>query len=142
MYGIIEYDSDGYPICEICKKSFKRVLSHVRQVHFMNEKDYKTEFGFDLYKGICSKESAEISRLRVYQNYNKCIENNLLLQGNKTRFKKNSSGRTKDKVSEQTRLMLIKRLKEPKMVQAMRDSGKKVGLSGLGNLKRWDKDKK
>ena len=51
-YGIIEYDDSGKPICEICKKSFNRVLSHVRQAHQMSEREYKLAFGFDLVKGI------------------------------------------------------------------------------------------
>jgi len=138
-YGVIEYDDDGNPICEICKKSFKRVLSHVRQKHDMNEREYKLKFGFDLTKGICSEESSEASRIMVYQNYDRCISKNLIRKGVKTRYKKGDPGRTKDMVQEQTRIALIERLKEPKMVKAMKASGKKVGKTGLGNLARWGK---
>jgi hypothetical protein len=138
-YGIIEYNDDGEPKCEICGKFFKRVLAHVRQKHLVAEKEYKTTFGFDLYKGICSKDSSEKSREAVYRNYDKCVEKNLLFKGEKTRFVKGSDGRTKDKVSEQTKLMLKKRLKDPVMVEKMKESGKTVGKSGLGNKKRWGK---
>lgn len=136
-YGVIEYDSDGNPKCEICGKHYRRVLSHVRQAHFMPEREYKTAFGFDLLKGICSKESSEISRQRVYENFDKCIGKNLLLKGKKSRFIEGGEGRTKDKVSQQTRLMLKKRLEEPKMIEAMSESGRRVGMSGLGNKARW-----
>lgn len=138
-FGKIEYDECGNPICEICKKSFKRVLSHVRQVHNMNEKEYKIMFGFDLSKGICSKESSEKTRDKTLLNYEKCISKNLISKGQKTRYNKDSEGRTKDKVQEQTRIRLKERLKEEKMVDAMKKSGHKVGKSGLGNLKRWKK---
>lgn len=137
-YGIIEYDNDGNPICEICKKSFKRVLSHVRQKHFISEKEYKLTFGLDVGKGICSKESSERSREMTLANYDKCIGKNLIHGGEKTRFSNGSIGRTRDKVQEQTRIRLIERLKQPQMIEAMRESGRKVGKSGLGNKIRWN----
>lgn len=142
MYGQIEYDEEGNPKCEICGEYFKRVLTHVRQKHFINEREYKTQFGFDLIKGIVSKESAQKSRERVYENYSKCITGNLLKGGQKSRFTKGTKGRTKDQVSAQTKKRLIDRLKEDKMVQAMKKSGERVGKSGLGNQVRWLKNKK
>jgi len=138
-YGIIEYDSKGNPICEICKKSFKRVLTHVRQKHDMNEREYKIKFGFDLKKGICSKESSLLSREKVMDNYDKCIGKNLLKGGEVSRFKNGDKGRTKDQVSEQTRIALKKRLRTPEMQEALRKAGKKLGKSGLGNKSRWNK---
>lgn len=137
-YGIIEYDQDGKPICEICKKSFNRVLSHVRQKHEMSEKEYKLAFGFDLKKGICSKESSERTRITTLTNYDKCIGKNLIHCGEKTRFTQGHQGRTKDMVQEQTRIRLKERLKEPYMIEVMQKSGKKVGESGLGNKVRWN----
>lgn len=136
-YGIIEYDDDGKPICEICGKSFKRVIAHVRQKHNMNEREYKKEFGFDLKKGICSKESSELSRDRAIFNYDKVIRKNLVEGGKVSRFQKGDPGRTKDMVSEQTRIMLKERLKTPKMQNVLKESGRRVGSSGLGNQVRW-----
>lgn len=138
-YGIIEYDESGLPKCEICGKHFKRVLNHVRQKHDMNEREYKLKFGFDLIKGICSNASSALSRIRVLMNYDKCILNNLEVKGIDSRFVKGAEGRTKDMVSKQTKIRLKKRLTEPKMQEAMQTSGRKVGLSGLGNKKRWGK---
>lgn len=136
-YGILEYNEEGKPKCEICGKFFNRVISHVRQKHFLNEREYKKQFGFDLKKGICSKESSEKSRIKTLDNYEKCINQNLKIKGFKNRFKIGDKGRTKDKVSEQTRIRLKERLKDSKMIESMRLSGFKLGKSGLGNLKRW-----
>lgn len=140
MYGITEYNEEGLVKCEICGQFFKRPLTHVRQKHFLEEREYKQQFGFDLKKGICSKESSQLSREKVFDNYDKMIKN--LSKGEKYRFKKGSNGRTKDKVSAQTKKRLKDRLKEPSMIKAMQESGSKVGKSGLGNKKRWNKNKK
>jgi len=137
MYGTIEYDSEGNPKCEVCGQCFKRVLTHVRQRHDLTEREYKIQFGFDLIKGICSKESSEKTRLKTLGNYHKCITKNLTLKGAKSRFKQGEKGRTKEMVSPQTKKRLKERLKEGYMVEAMKLSGQKVGKSGLGNLKRW-----
>ncbi len=134
MKGIIEYNDEGLPKCEICGNYFKRVLSHVRQKHNLNEREYKLKYGFDLKKGICSFQSSLLSREKVLQNYDLCINKNLLSKGETTHFKKGHKGRTKDQVSLQTKLMLKERLKEPEMIKAMQESGRKVGKSGLGNL--------
>ena len=136
-YGIIEYNEEGLPMCEICGKHYKRVLSHVRQVHDMSEREYKLEFGFDLKKGICSKESSAISRDRVLDNFDRCVGQNLLKNGSKSRFKVGGPGRTKDKVSAQTRIRLKERLKTETMKESMAESGRKVGISGKGNEVRW-----
>ena len=140
-YGKIEYNEDGQPKCEICGEYFNRVIAHARQKHEINEKEYKKRFGFDLRKGICSKESAEKSRERVFDNYDKCVTGNLLKNGEKSRFLKGSEGRTQDKVSEQTKIRLKERLKGVGMISAMKLSGQKVGNSGLGNEKRWGNKK-
>jgi hypothetical protein len=135
--GVIRFTDEGNPICEICGKSFKRILCHVRQKHEMTAKGYKQMFGLDTSKGICSSVSSEKTRVQTLKNYQKCIKENLLQSGVSSRFKKGSEGRIK--ISEQTRIRLKKRLKEQYMVDAMKKSGRKVGLSGLGNLKRWGK---
>lgn len=139
-YGIIEYDADGLPICEICGKSFKRVIAHVRQKHDLNEREYKQKFGFDVKKGICSKESSQATRVKTLANYDKVVAQNLINGGEKSRFKLNSEGRTKRMVSQQTKIRLKKRLEEDYMQEAMKKVGEKLGKSGLGNKKRWNND--
>ena len=111
-YGIVEYDQEGKPICEICGKAYHRVLGHVRQKHQLTEKEYKKQFGFDVTNGICSKESAERTSVKTKANFVKCIEHNLLANGIKTRFQVGSKGRTKDKVSAQTKINLTKHIKK------------------------------
>lgn len=108
-YGIIEYDKEGKPKCEICGKYFHRVNAHVRQKHFLSEREYKTTFGFDVKKGICSRQSKEKSHNRVMANYDRVVRQNLVEGGKGSRFKKGGKGRAKDQVSEQTRRMLMKR---------------------------------
>lgn len=137
-FGVIEYNEDGQPKCEICGRYFTRVALHVRQKHEISEKEYKIQFGFDLKKGICSKESSEKSRIKALENYDKVIKENLIKNGEKSRFKKGGKGRTKDKVSEQTRIMLRERLKKPQMQEVLKKLGKKLGESGVGNKKRWN----
>lgn len=136
-YGRVEYDEEGKPICEICGESFKRVTAHARQKHNVSAREYKQMFGLDVRKGICSKESRELSRERLFDNYEVSVGRNLLKKGAKSRFKKGSRGRTRDQVSEQTLLRLRENLTTPKMKEAMKESGKRVGESGLGNLARW-----
>lgn len=137
-YGVIEYNADGQPMCEICGKHFERVLAHARQKHHISEREYKLQFGFDLIKGICSKRSAEKTRIKTLQNYDKVIAINLTEKGKNSRFIEGSEGRRKEKVSAQTKLMLQERLKQPEMISKMKESGKRVGASGLGNKKRWN----
>ena len=126
-YGVIEYNEDGKPMCEICGNYFNRVIAHARQKHHISEREYKLQFGFNLKKGICSKESSEISREKVFANYEKCIGKNLKLLGEKTRFKIGSEGRTKDKVSEQTRIMLSERAKNKLTLSERKKLGMELG---------------
>lgn len=139
MYGVIEYNNEGKPKCEICGEHFDRVLSHVRMTHKMNERDYKTLFGFDISKGICSERSAQKTRLKTLKNYDTCIKNNLLKNGTNSRFKIGSKGRTRDQISEQSKIRLTEQLHNTKMVEAMITNGTNLGNSGLGNKARWNK---
>ncbi len=136
-YGIIEYNANGLPKCELCGKFFNRVLSHVRQKHAMTEREYKVMHGFDLLKGITSAQSREKSRQAVFNNFEKVVQNNLIQKGEQSRFKKGSEGRTRDQVSEQTKLMLADRARNSMTLETRKQRGKEIGLSGQGNAKRW-----
>lgn len=107
-YAEISYDHEGKPICHICGKSFKKLMTHVWQKHNMSAYDYKKTFGLETTKGIMCQESVEIARLRNKQNYDKVVKENLLTKGEPKRFQIGWEGRTKDKVSPMTR----KKLKE------------------------------
>jgi hypothetical protein len=111
MYGVVEYNEEGKPKCEICGQHFDRVVSHVRQKHKLSALEYKKQFGFDVKKGICSQRSKNLSRSKAFENYNKVIQLNLINKGLSTRFKKGSKGRTKEQISEQSRIRLSNQLK-------------------------------
>lgn len=139
--GEVSYDTQGKPICHICGNSFHRILCHVRQKHNLSARQYKKKFGLDLIKGVCSRESHDLASQRNKENFETVVGKNLLLGGIKTRFKKGCNGRTKDKVSLQTKRKLRERLLEEPMNSILKKQGKKVGESGLGNKVRWGKDK-
>lgn len=105
-YGKIEYNEDGLPKCEICGEHYHRVTAHVRQIHGLSAREYKLQFGFDLIKGICSRESSEKTRVKTMSNFDIVITENLIKGGEQTRFKFGSKGRTREKVSKQTLLRL------------------------------------
>ena len=105
-HGVIEYTDQGKPICHICGKAFNKLGTHVYYTHNMLMRDYKKKFGLDLIKGIMSRESTMLARRRVYENYDQCITVNLKEKGIPTRYETGSKGRTKEFVSEQTRLRL------------------------------------
>jgi hypothetical protein len=140
-YGVVEYDQSGKPICELCGRSFDRLMSHVRQVHGMTARAYKKKYGLDLKKGICSRSSSKKSRDRVRDNYDKVVGKNLIERGTSTRFESGSNkGRTKDMVSEETRIRLRNRLKSDPMTGILKELGRKLGKSGKGNAARWGKN--
>jgi len=131
--GEISY-VDGKPACHICGKSFHRLMSHVRQKHNMTALEYKKKFGLNTGRGITSNESSQKSREAVYSNPD--IIEALTENGKKTRFKLNSEGRTKDKVS----LQELNRLKSESgrnTTEQQRELCRQLGKSGLGNVVRW-----
>jgi hypothetical protein len=121
-YGEVKYNEEGNPICHICGESHSKLLAHVWQIHHLNEKEYKKQFGLELYNSIMSEKSKAIARQRALEHKEIVIDENLVNKGQNTRFKKGSIGRTKDKVSEQTRKKLI--------------------LNRIPSLQRWNKGRK
>lgn len=121
MYGIIEYNEHGNPKCEICGAYPIRIGTHVRWHHHMTAFEYKKEYGLSIHKGICSKESSLKSRIKALQFKN--IESDKA-RSRAVRFKKGHPGRTKDKLSEQERLIIISR-------------GKIWGKSADKKAKKW-----
>lgn len=97
--GEIKYDNQGRPICHICGRAYNKLMQHARYKHHLSAIEYKKMFGLNLNKGIISKTSKDILRMHVEKNYANVVENNLLVNGKKSRFKKGHEGRTKDKLS-------------------------------------------
>lgn len=97
--GEIKYDLDGRPICHICGRAYNKLMQHARLKHDLSAREYKKMFGLNVSQGIIAKRTTEILRHHVEKNYGNVVENNLLLNGKKTRFKAGHEGRTKEKLS-------------------------------------------
>lgn len=120
FYGKVIYNEEGMPICPICAsdgtnkhgktKGYKKLLGHVWQMHGVSADEYKEMYGLDKNKGILCEETRKKHRENVINNYEKVVADNLLKKGQKSRFKENNKGRTKEQVSEETRMMLANRL--------------------------------
>lgn len=106
-YGRIAKSPDGRLICHICGQPFVKLGSHVVQKHGMTSRQYKQMFGLDVGRGLITNEHKEHLRGCVMRNYNKVVAENLIECGDSTRFTPGHPGRTRDMVSEQTRLKLI-----------------------------------
>lgn len=104
MYGIPEYNENGEPKCEICGNFFKRVLNHATQKHHVCSRDYKKRYGLDLTKGICSKESSNLTKMQNLKNWAKCVTDNILKRNQGTKFKKGAQCRKGGYVSEQDKI--------------------------------------
>jgi hypothetical protein len=68
-------------------------------------------FGLDTNKGTTCEETKNILREHAYNNYEKVIKVNLLNKGKENRYIKGHKGRTIDKLSEQTKRVLLNNLK-------------------------------
>lgn len=104
--GEIAYDNEGKLICHICGRAFKKLASHAYNGHKITASEYKKMFGLNNKEGLLIESTKE--KLREYSkvNYEIVVKENLLSKGEKTRFKKGCSGRTKDKVRLQCRKVL------------------------------------
>lgn len=141
-YGKIEYNDEGKPKCEICGEHFDRIGKHVHDIHGISARDYKKQFGFNLQKGICSKESSKKTSDKVLKNYDRSIKNNIIKKGAETRFKKGNSSRPTNKISQETKNKMSERFNDPEFLEKMKEVGRKVGNSGLGNKVRHGKKDK
>lgn len=110
MYWQVEYNIDWLPICEICGKSFKKILSHVTQKHNLNAREYKIKYWLDVKKWICFEWTKKILQQRIKENYDLVVKDNLINHWKETRFSKwVLKWKKKSYVSEQTKQMLRER---------------------------------
>jgi hypothetical protein len=80
-------DKEGKPYCDICDKSFDRVISHVRQAHGITGREYKKQFGYSLSKGITSAASANASSVAIKREFARGNATAFVKASLKTRFK-------------------------------------------------------
>lgn len=100
-FGEITFDNQGYPICHICGRAYRKLLQHVNQKHSLTEIEYKRKFGLDRTGIIADSTKAKLQK-SVKEHFNLVVEKNLLNGGKKTRFRKGDKGRTIDQCSPQT----------------------------------------
>lgn len=110
--GEIGYAPDGKVVCHICGKAFDKVLKHAYQYHGILAVEYKKEFGLDLGKGLISDSTKRKHQIAVKKHYDVVVHQNLIKNGEKTRFTKGSYGRPKEKVSLQCYKELSDRFKK------------------------------
>lgn len=94
--GVIQYDSEGKPICHICGYAFNKLMSHVWQIHGMNEREYKTEFSL-LFSSIMSEEATDNARTGFNKHRETSIEH-LAKVSEATRFTKGHSAEANKRV--------------------------------------------
>ena len=124
MKGVVKYDQAGNPVCEICGKSYARLMTHVRQKHDMTAYEYKKQFGLCTTKSVMNELSRKKSRLAALRNYDKVVTENLIEGGIQTRYEKGSKGRTRDMLCEQS--IIILKTRNLKITEKMMESGRKV----------------
>lgn len=111
IFGEVKFDEAGNPICHVCGYAYRKVLSHVAQVHGMTADEYKREYGLFTSKGICNEETRAMLREAVSDHFDLVVRANLIKRGIATRFNKGGEGRTREKMSEQLRRQLVARNK-------------------------------
>ena len=134
MYGKVEYNELGLPLCEICGEAHHRLLRHVWLRHKISARDYKKMHGLPLKKGICSKETADKMREMIKSNFDSIVKANLLEKGAKHRFDKGNPGRTKDKIPP-AEMERLKTLYTHKKVSSRFNLDELLGTERLSKLK-------
>ena len=92
--GVIAYDYRGYVICHICGRTYKRLGSHVKELHEMTIAEYKEKFGLCNNARTTEKSySAQMSNY-AFQNH---MDDQLRIVGVNTRIKKGETDKRKGK---------------------------------------------
>lgn len=109
IFKPIEFNAEGKIICNLCGKAFNRLGWHINFKHNISAKEYKKMYGLNVGTPLISKESAEKTRKKTLEHYDRVVTINLIEKGTKTRLKKGNKGRTKDLVRPEE----LQRLKNP-----------------------------
>lgn len=66
---IDKYGQENLVQCQVCKKWFRQVGTHVVQIHgYETAREYRKEFGFDVKRGQVPKEYRELKSQRCHEN--------------------------------------------------------------------------
>lgn len=98
-YGEITYTENGDVICPFCGKAFRKIGMHFYYSHKMTSDEAFKKAGWDRNARATNINYREHMR-SVLQD--KCVTENLLNAGMKTRFSVGSMGRPKEKISQMT----------------------------------------
>lgn len=74
-------------ICELCWKSFNKVIAHIWQKHKLSWKQYRVMFWLSMRWWLMSQQSYQLAKDNNEANYDEVVVNNLLNKGSNTRFK-------------------------------------------------------
>ena len=109
--GVIQKDENGYVICHICGRSYKRLGSHIKESHNMTIAEYKEQFG------ICTRtKTTEDSYSKTMKKHalDNDMDKQLLDKGKNTRIKKGDKSmrlgkevRLQERIQKRTRNNLI-----------------------------------
>jgi hypothetical protein len=104
--------------CQICKKYFRQVGSHIVQKHLYDRaRDYREDYGFDVKRGQLPKDLIALKGNHVFNNGT--VKN--LKVGKKYWFKKGGKGIGLYRRSQQT----MDRLKENRFLNSIKKGAKK-----------------
>jgi len=95
--------------CEICKKNFAHLGSHIYHAHKITAKEYKTEYNLPYNMALISKE-IYLKKSDHFEENREHYLNNFIAQGKKFHFKKGCSGHRR--ISEYEMKKITDRIKE------------------------------
>lgn len=102
MYTPVRYNSQWNVICELCEKSFKKLGSHLVNKHKILTVEYRKMYWLDMNTKLMCKESIELARKNLFDNYKVSCKKNLIEAWEGTRFTNWHKGRVREQCSEQT----------------------------------------
>lgn len=106
-YGEITYAPNGDCICPFCGKAFRKLGMHFYYGHGITSREAHEKAGWDHSAKATNEDYRKLMREKLQE---KCVSINLIKKGKSTRFKKGSSGRTRDQIS----AMTLKKLRRTK----------------------------
>jgi hypothetical protein len=86
---LLAYGIDNLIQCQICKKWFRQVGTHVVETHGITAREYREAYGFDVRKGQLPEDYKELKHAQAIENG---MDIRLQRTGVKTRFKKGQKG--------------------------------------------------
>lgn len=81
-----ELETTGKIQCYLCKRYYRKPISHAWQVHGVQEREYKEALGLEHLKGLIPEADREVLREHVKANYDVVVKKNLLTKGKHSRF--------------------------------------------------------